>query len=88
MVPNPANDRANAEDYVKYKTNANQSSQMHLLLSATFPNLQVPGKIMSHLNTLRNDFPGAFKWAGEINVIKHALVGIERVKEWRTLQNS
>jgi len=81
VVPNPANDRANAEDYVKYKTNANQSSQMHLLLSATFPNLQVPGKIMSHLNTLRNDFPGAFKWAGEINVIKHALVGNGFFKE-------
>jgi hypothetical protein len=66
-VPNPTNDRVNAEDYKKYQSNANQYSEIHLILSATFPNLQVLGKIMTNLNNLRNDFPGAFKWAGEIN---------------------
>ena len=80
-MPNPSNDRANAEDYKKYQNNANQSSEIHLILSATFPNLQVPGQIMTNLNNLRSDFPGAFKWAGEINVIKHALVGNGFFKE-------
>ena len=36
---------------------------------------------MKHLNKLENEFPGAFKWAGEINVIKHALVGNGFFKE-------
>ena len=59
----------------------NQSSAMNMVLSATFPNLQRPGEIMKHLNKLENEFPGAFKWAGEINVIKHALVGNGFFKE-------
>ena len=75
MEPDPFNDRKNAENYVKYQNNEELRSKVHLTLSATFPNLQRPGNIMSNLQALENDFPKAFNWAGEINVIKHALVG-------------
>ena len=51
MVPDPINDRRNAEDYVRYTQNLNQSSKMHLTLSATFPNLQKPQQIMKNLGT-------------------------------------
>ena len=74
-MPNPRNDRENAENYVKYKNHPNQSSKIHLTLSATFPNLQSPDDIMTNLYKLTRDFPEDFKWAGEMNVIKHALVG-------------
>ena len=36
---------------------------------------------MTILNKLENDFPKVFGWAGEINVIKHALVGNGFFKE-------
>ena len=80
-MPNPKNDRENAENYVKYKNNLNQSSKIHLTLSATFPNLQSPEHIMTNLSELRKDFPDSIKWSGEINVIKHALVGNAFFKE-------
>ena len=60
---------------MKYLENEEQKSKVHLLLSATFPNLQRPENITRILGTLEGDFPQAFGWAGEINVIKHALVG-------------
>ena len=75
MVPDPENDRINAQNYKKYKQNEELKSKIHLTLSATFPNLQRPENITKNLAALENDFPGAFRWAGEMNVIKHALVG-------------
>ena len=81
VVPNPLNDRENAENYVKYKNNPNQSSKIHLTLSATFPNLQNPVDIMTNLDNLTRDYPENFKWAGEMNVMKHALVGNGFFKE-------
>ena len=60
---------------MKYLENEEQKSKVHLLLSATFPNLQRPENITRILGQLEGDFPQAFGWAGEINVIKHALVG-------------
>ena len=75
VVPDPLNDRINAENYKKYKANEELKSKIHLTLSATFPNLQKPGNITTILGELENDFPGSFRWAGEMNVIKHALVG-------------
>ena len=81
VVPDPSNDRKNAKDYVKYKQNTNQTSKIHLTLSATFPNLQKPENITTILEELENDFPNAFNWAGEVNLIKHALDGNGFFKE-------
>ena len=81
VVPDPSNDRKNAKDYVKYKQNTNQTSKIHLTLSATFPNLQKPENITTILEGLENNFPNAFNWAGEVNLIKHALVGNGFFKE-------
>ena len=75
MVPDPTNDRINAQEYKKYTQNKELKSKIHLTLSATFPNLQRPENITKILAELETEFPGAFRWAGEMNVIKHALVG-------------
>ena len=81
VVPDDKNDRDNANDYAKYQSNPDQTSKINLRLSATFPNLQRPENISKNLKSLTNDFPGAFQWAGELNIIKHALVGNGFFKE-------
>ena len=65
----------NALEFQRYKKDENLKSKVHLTLSATFPNLQRPDNITTILAELERDFPGDFQWAGEINVIKHALAG-------------
>ena len=50
-------------------------SQIHLTLSATYPDLQEPARNVEILNNLTETFPNTFRWAGEINVFKHALAG-------------
>ena len=53
--------------------NDSLTSQVHLTLSATYPNLQHPVDIITILDSLEEDYPDTFRWAGEINVFKHAL---------------
>ena len=47
--------------------------QIHLTPSITFPNLQQPENNSRILGQLESSYHGTFKWAGEINVYKHAL---------------
>lgn len=87
-VPDPTNDILNAEDYKKYKTNQTQMDMVHLTLSATYPNLQDPkgqsSNIMKILDEqLVSKYPDSFKWAGEINVFKHALSANGFFSKWR-----
>jgi len=73
VVPDPKNDIENAKDFnLRYK-NQNLSKEMHLTLSATFPNLQQPVNNSRILGQLESDYHGDFQWSGEINVFKHAL---------------
>ena len=53
--------------------NKELAQKMHLTLSATFPNLQEPKNNSRILGSLQSQYPGIFKWSGEINVFKHAL---------------
>lgn len=73
VVPNPANDIENAREVMEYMKR--QDREMHMTLSYTSPNLQKPDNITSIMATLEQEFPDTFKWAGEINVYKHALAG-------------
>ena len=58
-----------------YQQNETLKDQIFLTLSATYPNLQSPRDNANILKELETDYPGAFNWAGEINVFKHALAG-------------
>jgi len=74
VVPSMDNDYANADDFTKtYMGNKTLEEAVHLTLSITFPNLQSPAQINKNLNLIESTYEGAFKWAGEINVFKHAL---------------
>jgi len=73
VVPDTANDEANAEDYSARYKGQPLEEEMHLTLSATFPNLQKPGENYRLLNKLQSEHVDMFKWSGELNVFKHAL---------------
>jgi len=77
VTPDPLNDRINAEEYEMWRRSGSGpkelQNQIHLTLSATFPNLQAPENDVSILKNLTTKHKDAFKWSGEINVFKHAL---------------
>lgn len=76
VVPDPTNDRINANNYnTLYRNNSTLTDAIHLTVSATCMNLQDTTLNTRFLDSLTNEFPGVFKWAGEINVFKHALAG-------------
>ena len=49
--------------------------KLHLILSATFPNLQRSGGAKATLERLWDKWPKTFTWLGELNVFEHALAG-------------
>jgi len=73
VVPDPKNDIANAEDYKMFYKDKELEQEMHLTLSYTSANLQQPENNTFTLGDVQTKYPGDFKWAGEINVYKHAL---------------
>ena len=45
-----------------------------LTLSMTFPDLASPQNIVAFIHLYDKEFPGLFKWMGEVNLIKQALI--------------
>ena len=45
----------------------------HLTLSMTFPDLSQPASVLSGMQLLEQEYPGAFTWMGEVNLVKQAL---------------
>ena len=46
---------------------------VHLTLAMTFPDLSQPESILPGMQLLEKEYPGAFKWMGEVNPVKQAL---------------
>ena len=72
IIPMPESDVLNAEERLKHYT-GKVDKKLHLILSATFPNLQRNAGAKEKLLQLWGKFPHTFTWMGEINVFKHAL---------------
>ena len=68
VTPTLKNDFVNAANYI---TNAPPS--VHLTLSMSFPDLSRPESILPGMRLLEEEYPGAFKWMGEVNLVKQAL---------------
>ena len=67
------NDILNAQlvlDNNLHKTGVNG---IKVILSMTFPDLSKPDEIVDGINFLDKEFPGLFRWMGELNVVKQAL---------------
>ena len=62
---------------------------MNIVLSMTFIDLAHPESAVETIRLYDKEFPGMFKWAGELNVIKQALLPnkhepatIESIDRW------
>jgi hypothetical protein len=68
VVPTIKNDFVNAANYLDHKPQG-----VHVTLSMTFPDLASPDSIVDQIHLLDREFPGLFKWMGEVNLVKEAL---------------
>ena len=62
---------------------------VHLTLSMTFPDLEDPDAVLAGMRLLDREFPGLFRWMGEVNVVKQALfenghrpVPLGKIRDW------
>ena len=83
-LPSIKNDFVNAANYVEF-----DSEGVHLTLSMTFPDLANPDDIVDLIHLYDKEYPGIFKWMGEVNLIKQALLNNhhtpatkENIKAW------
>ena len=70
VTPTLKNDFVNAANYI-----TNAPAGIHLTLSMTFPDLSQPESILPEMQLLEEEYPGAFKWMGEVNLVKQAMFG-------------
>ncbi|MGY6277904.1 amidohydrolase family protein [Methylomonas sp. MgM2] len=68
-LPSIKNDFANAANYLELKP-----KNVHLTLSMTFPDLANPEGIVKMIHVYDKEYPKMFKWMGEVNLIKQALL--------------
>ena len=70
VIPTLKNDFANASSVL-----ASPPSGVHVTLSMTFPDLARPETIIPSIELLDREYPGMFRWMGEVNLVKQALFG-------------
>jgi predicted TIM-barrel fold metal-dependent hydrolase len=68
-LPSIKNDFVNGVE-----TKAHAHPNLHIILSMTFIDLQNPESVVETIKLYDKEFPGMFKWAGELNVVKQALM--------------
>ncbi len=70
VIPTLKNDFANAQSML-----ADPPDDIHLTLAMTFPDLSDPESVVAGIELLEDEFPGMFRWMGEVNLVKQALFG-------------
>ncbi len=70
LAPTLKNDFVNAANVAAHKP-----EEVRLLLSMTFPDLARPESILAGIHLLDDEFPGFFRWMGEVNLVKQAVFG-------------
>ncbi len=83
--PSLKSDFSNAENSLDVDT-----SGLKLVLSMTFPDLSKPAEVLPQMAILDKEYPGMFRWMGEVNLAKQALynnghqaVPIDRIVAWK-----
>lgn len=69
VTPGIKNDFVNAANYIEFKP-----QEIHLTLSMTFPDLAQPESIVKLMALYDKEYPKVFKWMGEVNLNKQALL--------------
>ena len=67
VTPTLRNDFVNAANYLTKTPDG-----MHLTLSMTFPDLARPESVLEGIEILDAEYPGLFRWMGEVNLVKQA----------------
>lgn len=87
-LPSIKNDFANALEFDNYR-DTHEELETQTLLSMTFMDLANPEDIVDTIALYDREYPGMFTWAGELNVIKQALLGnmhepatVESINGW------
>ena len=70
VTPTLKNDFVNAANVAAHKPESTR-----LVLSMTFPHLADPEGVLEGIRLLDAEFPGMFRWMGEVNLVKQALFG-------------
>ena len=70
VVPTLKNDFANASSVL-----TSPPEDVHVTLAMTFPDLSRPETVVEGMELLESEFPGMFRWMGEVNLVKQALFG-------------
>ena len=68
VTPTLKNDFVNAANVV-----ARTPDGLHLTLAMTFPDLDDPRSVLAGMELLDAEYPGLFRWMGEVNLVKQAL---------------
>ncbi|PCI29449.1 MAG: amidohydrolase [SAR324 cluster bacterium] len=83
-LPSIKNDFINAANLVEFK-----SQGIQLTLSMTFPDLANPDGIVQTIELYDKEYPKMFRWLGEVNLIKQALLNNghkaatkENIEQW------
>ena len=84
-LPSIKNDFVNAANYIELKPQG-----VHLTLSMTFPDLAQPQNTVELINLYDKEYPKIFKWMGEVNLNKQALLNNhhqpaseEHIEKWK-----
>ena len=84
VIPTLKNDFANATNLL-----ASSPEGMHATLAMTFPDLSRPESVLRGIELLETEYPGMFRWMGEVNLVKQALfanghepVPMATIAEW------
>lgn len=84
VLPTLKNDFVNASNFV-----SERPENVHLTMSMTFPDLARPETVLAGMDVLDREFPGVFRWMGEVNLVKQALfpngrrpVPLEAIADW------
>lgn len=68
--PSMKNDFINAANYLDTDPEGTV-----MTFSMTFPDLANPGPVLDQIGLIDREYPGLFRWMGEVNLVKQALFG-------------
>ena len=91
VAPSLKNDFVNAQNVLDSALDLADPSGPLITLSMSFVDLHDPAGNLEKMQLLQNEFPGMFKWVGEINLVKQALwpnqqglpVDPGTIKDWK-----
>ncbi|CAK9038814.1 Diatom spindle kinesin-1, partial [Durusdinium trenchii] len=91
ITPSLKNDFFNAQSVLDNAADLADPVGPHITLSMSFVDLHEPTANLEKIKLMQSEFPGMFKWVGEINLVKQALwpnsqglpVRQESIKDWK-----